>query len=281
MTVDLDIAPHPNKVSWEKGDFSRIAATSRKSGEEFVASLGITTGMQVLDLGCGDGTTALPAARKGADVLGVDIASNLVAAGNARAEAEQLHNIRFIEGDAADLSGIPDGGFDLVISTFGAMFALRPLHVAKEMVRVSRPGGRIVMANWIPGHPSFVAETIRISLGYLPAPPPGFVNPFTWGIEGQVVERFAAAGIKPASIHFERAIWRARFTGSPAEMIDVFRNYNGPAMETYAAAERQGRTQELQREMLDLINTHNRATDGKIELASTYLKVIVSREQPA
>ena len=140
--------------------------TSRKSGEEFVASLGITTGMQVLDLGCGDGTTALPAARKGADVLGVDIASNLVAAGNARAEAEQLHNIRFVEGDAADLAGIPDGGFDLVISTFGAMFALRPLDVAKEMVRVTRPGGRIVMANWIPGHPSFVAETIRISLGY-------------------------------------------------------------------------------------------------------------------
>jgi len=276
--ADVDIAPHQNKASWEKGDFSRIAETSRKSGQEFVASLGIAPGMRVLDLGCGDGTTALPAARKGADVLGVDIASNLVAAGNARAKAEQLHNIRFIEGDAADLTGIPDGGFDLVISTFGAMFALRPLDVAKEMVRVTRPAGRIVMANWIPGDRSFVAETIRISFNYLPAPPPGFVSPFTWGIEGQVVERFAAAGIKPGNIRFERAIWRTRFAGSPAEMIDLFRSYNGPAMETYAAAERQHRTQELEREMLDLIDTHNHATDSGIELASTYLKVIVTRD---
>ena len=141
---------NPNKALWEKGDFTRIAASMRESGEALVAGLGITAGMKVLDLGCGDGTTALPAARLGADVLGVDIASNLVEAGNRRAQAEGLTNCRFQEGDATNLSELADQSFDLVVSIFGAMFAPKPFDVAKEMVRVTRPGGRIVMGNWIP-----------------------------------------------------------------------------------------------------------------------------------
>src|SRR3954453_23993891 len=141
---------NPNKALWEKGDFTRIAAAMREGGEELVASLGITKGLEVLDLSCGDGTTAVPEAKLGANVLGVDIASNLVAAGNARAQSLGLSNLRFQEGDASDLKDLADDSFDLVVSMFGAMFAPRPFDVAKEMVRVTRPGGRIVMGNWIP-----------------------------------------------------------------------------------------------------------------------------------
>ena len=278
MTVDLDVAPNPNKAFWEQGNFSRIAEMTRKSGEAFVASLGIEAGMQVLDLACGDGTTAIPAARKGANVLGVDIATNLVAAGNARAEAEHLYNIRFVEGDACDLSGIEDSRFDFVISTFGAMFAPRPLDAAREMLRVTKPGGQIVMANWIPGDGSFVSETIRITSAYMPPPPPDFVSPLTWGIEGQVLERFTVAGANPASIRFERATWRTRFAGSPAESLKVFRANNPSAIATFAAAERAGRAEELEREMLALIEAHNVATDSGIETASTYLKVTVTKD---
>src|SRR4051812_47739875 len=136
---------NPNKALWEKGDFTRIAASMRETGEALVKELGISSGLDVLDLGSGDGTTALPAARLGANVLGVDIASNLVEAGNARAKAEGLTNCTFQEGDASDLEDLEDNRFDLVVSIFGAMFAPKPFDVAKEMVRVTRPGGRIVM----------------------------------------------------------------------------------------------------------------------------------------
>ena len=191
---------NPNKALWEKGDFTRIAASMRESGEELVNRLGVTKGLKVLDLGCGDGTTAVPAARLGAEVLGVDIASNLVEAGNRRAKEEGLTNLRFQEGDASDLSELKDDTFDLVVSIFGAMFAPRPFDVAKEMVRVTRPGGRIVMGNWIPGDPTLVAQILKISAAYSPPPPEGFVSPMTWGIVDDVVERFVAAGVPEGKI---------------------------------------------------------------------------------
>ena len=155
--------PNPNKALWEKGDFTRIAETMRESGEALVAQLGITPGLEVLDLGCGDGTTAIPEARLGANVLGVDIAENLVEAGNRRAKAEGLNNCIFQEGDATDLRDLKDQAFDLVVSIFGVMFAPRPFDVAKEMVRVTRPGGKIIMGNWIPGDPTLVAQILKIS----------------------------------------------------------------------------------------------------------------------
>src|SRR5436190_1061047 len=164
-----------NKALWEKGDFTRIAESMRESGAALVGELGITDGLQVLDLGCGDGTTAVPAAQLGADVLGVDIASNLVAAGNERAAALGLTNLRFQEGDATDLKELDDEQFDLVVSIFGAMFAPKPFDVAKEMVRVTKPGGRIVMGNWIPNDPTLVAQILKISSSYSPPPPEGFV----------------------------------------------------------------------------------------------------------
>ena len=195
---------NPNKALWEKGDFTRIAESMRESGEALVAELGIADGVKVLDLGCGDGTTAVPAAKLGADVLGVDIASNLVAAGNARAQSLGLTNCRFQEGDASDLNELEDDSFDLVVSIFGAMFAPKPFDVAKEVVRVTRPGGRIVMGNWIPGDPTLVAQILRISASYSPPPPEGSVSPMTWGIEENVIERFAAADIPAERVSFER-----------------------------------------------------------------------------
>ena len=195
---------NPNKALWEKGDFTQIAATMRESGEALMASVGITAGLDVLDLGCGDGTTALPAAELGANVLGVDIAENLVAAGNARVEARGLTNCRFQQGDASHLDGINDDSFDIVVSIFGAMFAPRPDDVAKEMVRVTRPGGRIVMGNWIPNDPTLVAQILRISASYSPPPPAGFVSPMTWGSEDTVAGRFGDAGIPRDRIAFER-----------------------------------------------------------------------------
>jgi len=163
MAVHETTAVNPNKALWEKGDFTRIAESMRTSGESLVEDLGLTAGEKVLDLGCGDGTTALPAARLGADVLGVDIASNLVEAGNRRAEREGLANLRFEEGDASDLNGLSDNRFDFVVSIFGAMFAPRPFDVAKEIVRVTRSGGTTVMGNWIPNDPTLVAQILRIS----------------------------------------------------------------------------------------------------------------------
>src|SRR4029450_8478190 len=180
---------NPNKALWEKGDFTRIASTMRGSGETLVGSLNIRRGTKVLDLGCGDGTTALPAGRLGGEVRGVDIAANLVEAGRQRAAAEGLANCRFQEGDASNLEGLADRSFDLVVSIFGAMFAARPFDVAKEMVRVTRTGGRIVMGNWIANDPTLVAQILKISSAYSPPPRDGFISPMTWGVENNVPAR--------------------------------------------------------------------------------------------
>src|SRR2546423_9108579 len=216
---------NPNKALWEKGDFTRIAATMRESGEALVQRLGITKGLRVLDLGCGDGTTALPAAKLGADVLGIDIARNLVEAGNKRAAKEGLTNIEFQEGDASNLEQLPDKAFDLVNSIFGAMFAPKPFEVASEIVRVTRPGGRIVMGNWIPNDPTLVAQILKISSAYSPPPPEGFVSPMTWGVEENVIERFAAAGVPEEKISFVRDTYTFNYPGAPAELVGLFRAY--------------------------------------------------------
>jgi SAM-dependent methyltransferase len=267
---------NPNKALWEKGDFTRIAETMRHSGEQLVATLGIQPGMKVLDLGCGDGTSALPAARLGADVLGVDIAENLVAAGNRRAAEAGLDNLRFRQGDASRLEGIEDSSFDLIVSLFGAMFAPRPFDVAKEMVRVLKPGGRIVMGNWIPGDPTLVAQILRISSAYTPPPPEGFVSPMTWGDEKQVTERFEAAGIPASNVRFERATWEFRGDGRPSELLAIFRDYYGPTMNAFEAAEKDGRAAQLEQELTDLFEAQNIGGDTTI-VPATFLKVTVTK----
>jgi SAM-dependent methyltransferase len=267
---------NPNKALWEKGDFTRIAAAMRESGEALVASLNVGRGMRVLDLGCGDGTTALPAARAGADVLGVDIASNLVAAGNARAKAAGLGNLRFEEGDASDLRSLESKSFDLVVSVFGAMFAPRPFDVAKEMVRVTRPGGRIVMGNWIPGDPTLVAQVLKISSAYTPPPPEGFVSPMTWGQEEHVVERFAAAGAAKEKISCARDTYTFHFAGAPAQYVDTFRRYYGPTMNAFDAAAANGKADALQNELEALFAAQNTSTDPtRTVIPATFLRVTV------
>jgi SAM-dependent methyltransferase len=268
---------NPNKELWEKGDFTRVAETMRRSGEALVAGLGITEGMQVLDLGCGDGTTALPEARLGADVLGVDIATDLVLAGNRRVEAEGLTNCRIQEGDASDLRDLTADSFDLVVSIFGAMFAPKPYDVAKEMVRVTRPGGRIVMGNWIPGDPTLVAQILRISGAYSPPPPEGFVSPMTWGVEHDVLDRFGQAGVSPERISFERRTYTFEHPAPPADLLDILRVSYGPTMNAYAAAEASGQRDALHKELEDLFVSENASEDPEsTSIPATYLQVLVA-----
>ncbi len=270
------MSPGPNQALWEQGDFTRIAASMRDSGEALVESLGVTPGLAVLDLGCGDGTTARPAARRGADVLGVDIARNLVDAGNRRAAAEGLTSVRFDQGDACDLVGIDDDRFDLVVSIFGAMFAPRPLDVAREMVRVTKPGGRIVMGNWIPGDPTLVAQILRISSAYSPPPPEGFVSPMTWGVPEQVVVRFTAAGVAADAITCVPDTFRFEIARSPSEFLGEFRQYYGPTMNAFAAAEAAGRADELWKELEELFVAQSSSPDPThTRIAATFLRVEV------
>ena len=273
----MTVTENPNKALWEKGDFTQVAASMRDSGQALVARLGITPGTRLLDLGCGDGTTALPAARLGADVLGVDIAGNLVAAGNQRAQAEGLSNCRFQEGDASHLDDLADDEFDRVVSIFGAMFAPRPFDVAKEMVRVTRPGGRIVMGNWIPGDPTLVAQILKISSSYSPPPPEGFISPMTWGVEENVIERFAQAGIPADHVSFSRETYTFEYPAAPTELLAVFRTYYGPTMNAFAAAEANGRTEDLQQELAALFTNQNASPDpATTSIPATYLQVSVT-----
>jgi ubiquinone/menaquinone biosynthesis C-methylase UbiE len=273
----MNAPANPNKALWEKGDFTRIADTMRESGESLVQRLGITKQLKVLDLGCGDGTTALPAAKLGADVVGIDIARNLVEAGNKRAQEHGLTNLKFQEGDASNLEQVPDKTFDLVVSIFGAMFAPKPFDVAKEMVRVTRPGGRIVMGNWIPNDPTLVAQILKISSNYTPPPPEGFVSPVTWGVESNVIERFAAAGIPKDNISFARDTFTFNFPGTPSQLVDEFRKYYGPTMSAFEAAEKQGRAAELQKLLEDLFNSQNKSQEGT-SIPATFLRVTVERK---
>ena len=266
---------NPNKALWEKGDFTEIASLMRASGEALVASLGVEPGMRVLDLGCGDGTTAVPLAQLGAEVTGIDIASNLVAAGNKRAAELGLSDLHFQEGDACALEGVEDGTFDLTLSVFGAMFAPKPFDVAKEMVRVTKPGGRVVMGNWIPGDPTFVAQVLKISSAFTPPPPEGFVSPMLWGVEANIVERFVAAGVSADRVSIERDTFRFLTPGlSPAELIDLFRKFYGPTMNAFEAAEKNGRTEELRGQLVKMAEAQNRATSGT-DISATFMRVTV------
>lgn len=268
---------NPNKALWEKGDFTRIAQSMRESGEELIAELQISRGQTVLDLGCGDGTTAIPAAKRGATVVGVDIARNLVEAGIMRARNEGLDNIVFREGDATDLNELGDKTFDVVVSIFGAMFAPKPHDVAREMVRVTRPGGKIVMGNWIPGDPTLVAQVLRICSAYTPAPPEGFVSPMLWGTEDHVIERFQNAGVARENISFTRDTYTFNFRGTPQEFVNLFRNYYGPTMNAFEAAAKNGREGELQQELEGLFKSQNKSTAYNVtSIPARFLRVSVS-----
>ena len=267
---------NPNKALWEKGDFTEIAAFMRQSGEALVKSLEVTTPLRVLDLGCGDGTTAIPLALLGCDVTGIDIARNLVDAGNKRAAAAGLDQLKFQEGDATNLEGVANASFDLTISVFGAMFAPKPFDVAREMVRVTKPGGRIVMGNWIANDPTFVSQLLKISSSFTPPPPEGFVSPMTWGVDTHVIERFGQAGVSRERISMVKDTYR--FTSpdkTPANFIELFRHFYGPTMNAFEAAEKSGKEDDLHNQLLELAKAQNETTNSGTSIPATFLRVTV------
>jgi ubiquinone/menaquinone biosynthesis C-methylase UbiE len=268
---------NPNKALWEKGDFTAIAATMRESGEALVRSLGLKTPLRALDLGCGDGTTAVPLAQMGADVTGIDIARNLVDAGNKRAAELGLRNLKFQEGDACDLQGVADTSFDLTLTVFGAMFAPKPFEVATEMVRVTKPGGKIVMGNWIPNDPtSFVSQLLKISSAFTPPPPEGFISPMLWGVDTHIVERFGKAGVRAEKISMVKDTFL--FTSpdeTPEQFIDLFRRFYGPTMNAFEAAEKNRKVEELRTQLVELAKSQNKSRNGGVSIPATFLKVTV------
>ncbi|TGK36666.1 class I SAM-dependent methyltransferase [Leptospira andrefontaineae] len=268
---------NPNKTLWEKGDFTEIASLMRKSGEELVTHLGIISPLKILDLGSGDGTTAIPLARTGSEVLGIDIAKNLVEAGNRRAKAEGLSNLKFQEGDACNLQEVLDRSFDLTISVFGAMFAPKPFDVASEMVRVTKPGGRIVMGNWIPNDPtSFVSQLLKISSSFSPPPPEGFVSPMTWGMKSYIMDYFAKAGVKAEKISLLKDTYSFISPDkTPEDLIELLRKFYGPTMNAFDSAEKNGKAEELRRQLIQLANEQNQSGDVGISIPATFLRVTI------
>jgi ubiquinone/menaquinone biosynthesis C-methylase UbiE len=268
---------NPNQALWEKGDFTEIAAFMRQSGEAVVKSLGITAPLRALDLGCGDGTTAVPLALLGAEVVGIDIARNLVDAGNKRAADAGLNRLKFQEGDACHLQGIDGHSFDLTLSVFGAMFAPKPFDVAREMVRVTKPGGRIVMGNWIPNDPtSFVSQLLKIGSSFMPPPPEGFVSPMTWGMDTHIIERFGQAGVPKERISMAKdTYYFISADKSSAQFIELLERFYGPTMNAFQSAEDSGRGKDFHNQLLELGKAQNKSVNGGTSIPATFLRVTV------
>ena len=273
----MNTPANPNKALWEKGDFTRIADTMRESGETLVQRLGITKGLKGRIWVAAMARRLCPG-QNSVQMFWASISHgtwSMLATGVPQEQG--LTNLNFQEGDASNLEQVPDKSFDLVVSIFGAMFAPKPFDVAKEMVRVTRPGGRIVMGNWVPNDPTLVAQILKISSNYTPPPPEGFVSPVTWGVESNVIERFTAAGVPKDHISFARDTFTFNFPGTPSEFVDAFRKYYGPTMNAFEAAEKQGRAAELQKQLEELFNSQNKSQDGT-SISATFLRVTVERK---
>ncbi len=209
--------------------------------------------------------------------MGIDIGRNLVEAGNKRAAAAGLGNLKFYEGDACNLEGVPSRSFDLTLSVFGAMFAPKPFDVAKELVRVTKPGGRIVMGNWIPGDPTFVSQVLKISSAFTPPPPEGFISPMTWGVESHIIERFGQAGVPPENISLLKdTYYFASPDKTPAQFIDLFETFYGPTMNAVEAARKNGKAGELHSQLVELANSQNKTKYAGTLIPATFMRVTVS-----
>jgi ubiquinone/menaquinone biosynthesis C-methylase UbiE len=256
------------KATWSAGDFGQIARYYADEAEAFIKRLDLKPGMKVLDVACGTGNLAIPAARLGATVTGVDIAANSVEQARQNAKAEGL-SAKFDEGDAEALP-YDDASFDAVVTMFGAMFAPRPELVASELKRVCRPGGFIAMANWTPG--GFIGQMFKITSSHIP-PPPGMTSPVLWGVEEKVRERFGE-GISKVETRLQKVTWAFPF--SPAEVVEHFRLYYGPAQKAMGALDEQ-KGAALRKDLEELFTTHNQATDGTTRVEAEYLEVVAVR----
>ena len=264
-TVEGDPITERVRATWTSGDFGRIAKGYEQGAGEFIARLGIDPGDRVLDVACGTGNLALPAARIGAAVTGIDIAANLVSQARARAAAESL-SIVFDVGDAESLP-YDNGSFETVVTMFGAMFAGRPERAAAELLRVTQSGGRIAMANWTPT--GFIGEMLKATVRYVPAPA-GIPSPLQWGTEEAVRARI---GPGCASLTFTRRLITFEYPFGPEEVVNLFRFWYGPTLRAFAALDGSAR-EGLHRDLTALWTDHNRADDGTTRVQSEYLEVI-------
>ena len=268
VSTELDALKSRLRATWIAGDFGEIAKSYADGAKAFIDGLDLQPGMRVLDVACGTGNLALPAAQRGAVVTGVDIAPNLIEQARENAKREGL-NVQFDEGDAENLS-YADGSFDAVVTMFGAMFTPRPDVTAAEMKRVVRPGGFIAMANWTPA--GFIGQMFKI-VGKHVTPPALMPSPLMWGVEEAVRERLGdgitSLEAKPQSVVF-------RFPSTPAEVVERFRVYYGPTNKAFGALDEAAQAA-LRSDLEELWSKHNRATDGTTEVESEYLKVFAVR----
>jgi SAM-dependent methyltransferase len=262
---EIDPLSERVRATWTAGDFGRIAKGYVRGSGECVARLGLDSGEPVLDVACGTGNVSLPAARMGAAVTGIDIAPNLIAQAKARAAAEDLA-IRFDVGDAENMP-YADGAFHTAISSFGIMFAARPERAAAEILRVVRPGGRIVLANHSPS--GFIGEMLRTTVGYVPAPA-GIPSPLLWGTDDAVRARLEA-GV--SSLSLTRRLMTFEYPFGPEEVVNLYRLWYGPTLRAFAALDESNRAG-LRRDLERLWTDHNRATDGTTRVVSEYLEVL-------
>lgn len=268
MTPEMETLKSRLKATWMAGDFGVIARMVEKGGADFVDSIGIKPGMKVLDVACGTGNTAIPEAKKGADVTGLDLASNLIEQARARAVAEGVE-AKFDVGDAEDMP-YDDASFDAVVTMFGAMFAPRPDVTAAELVRVCKPGGFIAMGNWTPE--AFVGQMFKIGSTHVP-PPPGMSVPVQWGSEDIVRQRLSK-GISDLQMNRRKILFT--FDGSPADVVEHFRQYFGPTQKAFDSLDEAGQAA-LRKDLVDHWTKNNQATDGTTKVEGEYLEVIATK----
>lgn len=265
---DMDALKAKLRATWSSGDFGEIAKFLATEAEIFINRLGLKPGSKVLDVACGTGNLALPAARLGANVTGVDIAPNLVEQARANAAREGLQ-AQFDEGDAEALP-YDDASFDTVVTMYGAMFAPRPDVVASELLRVTKPGGRIAMGNWTPA--GFIGQMFKVVATHVP-PPPGMTSPVLWGKDDVVRERF---GNGVSKIETTPRIVKFAFPFSPAEVVEHFRIYYGPTNKAFGALD-ENKQAALRKDLEELWTKHNDRTDGTTSADCEYLEVVATR----
>lgn len=270
-TTEMQALKVKLQATWMSGDYAKFATYMEPGALQILHDLDIPPGARVLDVGCGAGQIAIPMARAGVNVTGIDIATNLTADARARAAKERL-TVRFDEGDAEDLP-YPDASFDVVISLIGAMFAPRPERVASELVRVTRRGGRIIMLNWTPS--GFVGQMFKVIGKHVP-PPAGIPSPVLWGDEATVRGRFGDGIAELQMTPGCYPVWEYPF--GPAQVVEFFQEYYGPANRAFASLDADGQTA-LRRDLEQHWSTHNRNKDGTTCVEAEYLQVIATRSR--